>query len=172
MKKIIFALILMLIAGMTSAQILVMPIKAGAVGVDSVSGNTDTYFYLNGTTGTTNSIAGANRVKATNPITQYTIYGIQIGKTHSAVSGSGDSTRFTVEVSLDNTNWLQWQITPSVISGGMIDYSSYYFGVLTNGYSLYIPTTGTGSWPYMRVKVDNDATGACYPRIYALLKKL
>lgn len=174
MKKIAFLLFFSLFAVMVSqAQLITVAVKAGAVGVDSVTGNTNTYFYLNGNTGTQNSVAGTNRVKATNPITQYEIHAIHAGKAHSAVSGSGDSTRITIEVSLDNTNWYQWEITPSqYIGNGMVDLSSYYFGTLTSGYGLWKPTAGTNIWPYLRVKYDNDATGAAYPIVNVILKKL
>ena len=174
MKKIAFILAFSLFAVIVAqAQLITVAVKAGAVGVDSVTGNTDTYFYLNGNTGTQNSVAGANRAKATNPITQYEIQAVHAGKAHSAVSGSGDSTRITIEVSLDNTNWYQWKIDANqYIGNGMKDLSSNYFGTLTSGYALWTPTAGTGIWPYLRVKFDNDATGAAYPIVNVILKKL
>ncbi len=185
MKKISFLLLLMLglTAGLGASRLEAQSLLTYTVtaGTDSIQNNVDTYFYLNGKSGTTNSTLGANRVKATSPITEYGIKAIQFGTVHGAVAGSGDTTRITIEVSLDNTNWNAWlpigtggTLGTLVTSGGMFDYSSNYFGTLAGtAYAMiHFSETQIPCWPYVRFKFDNDATGRKFPICRVTLKKL
>lgn len=183
MKKILIGICMALalvvsIPVISHAQLLTLAVTNGT---DSIQDNVDTYFYLNGVSGTTNSTLGANRVKATSPITQYGIKAIQFGTIHGAVAGSGDSTRITIEVSLNNTNWQTWlpvggtgTLGTVIMSGGMYDYSSNYFGTLagTAYATIHYTDSQLPVWPYVRFKFDNDATGHKFPICYVTLKKL
>jgi hypothetical protein len=115
MKKLllIFALIGMCVSGFSQSKN--VHIAFGAKGIDSISGATTAYFYLNltsanyalGTAGTA-AIGTATHVKSTAPITLYRIASVQAMAIHPAVYTASDSCHFTLEYSLDNSSWVKW----------------------------------------------------------------
>ena len=175
MKKIFFLLALFVISIASQAQFQRVTLADGSRTGDSLKTGVYTwYFYLNGSRGTQNAVSLATGTKATAPLSNYDIYAIQAGTLHSTVTGSGDSTFITLEVSLDNTNWIQWQITPTIVQSGTskFTYATSTFATLALGcYGIYVPTTGTGKWPYMRVKMVGSGTGAKYPKAFVILNK-
>jgi len=147
---------------------------------DSVQDNVNTYFYINGVSGTTNSTVGPCRVKATTAITQHCLKELVIGYTHGQVAGSGDSIHFQVQASLDNTNWFYLSELPDQFAGTGTTAFTTPTGIwsslgITGGLieaGLYTFTDGAYCFPYYRVLADNDATGHKFIHIYAILKKL
>jgi len=181
MKKFIMLIACLAFAMIAQAQITTLIVTPGD-GTDSIQDNVNTYFYVNGVKGTTNSTLGNSRVKAANPITQYALKSILIGTVHGAVAGSGDSTRFYLQGSLDNTNWVSINMvgtagtsgTLTLSTGDMYDYSSGYYATLdgTMVGHVYYTDAQMPCYPYYRFLVDNDATGHKFPLIYVTLKKL
>jgi len=181
MKKLALILFCLGFAVAASAQLTTLKVSLGN-GTDSIQDNVNTYFYVNGVSGTTNSTLGINRVKATAPITAYGLKSILIGTVHAAVAGSGDSTRVYLQGSLDNTNWVAINMvgtagtdgTLTLSTGDMYDYSSGYYGTLdgTMAGHIYYTDAQMPCYPYYRFLFDNDATGHKFPFIYVTLKKL
>jgi hypothetical protein len=178
MKNILLTTVFLIACFFAQSQIARVVVTSGT---DSIQDNVDTYFYVNGVSGTTNSTLGASRIKATSPIKVSGVKAIQLGTVHGAVSGSGDSTRFYMQVSLDNTNWTDLNMVGTdgskgtlTLTSGMYDYSSGYYGTLAGTmYSvIYYTDAQMPCYPYIRFKLDNDATGHKFPYICVLLKEL
>jgi hypothetical protein len=155
------------------AQSLVLELANGAVGVDSISGSSTTYFYANGTTGTQNSIATPHGTKATKPILGYQIESYSAGTAHSLVTAS-DSTAISWEVSYDNSNWFPLNSTypsQSVGTGAGANTLHVYTTYALLRYAQWVPTVKP-VFPYVRCKMVNSTTGRKYPKAYLILKKI
>jgi hypothetical protein len=173
MKKALFLILMLFSLTAFSQEILTVELANGAVGVDSISGNTTTYFYAFGTTATQNSISTAHGLKATKPITQYKINSYMAGTAHSLVTAS-DSTAISWEVSYDNTNWFALTGTyPSqaVGTGGGANTLHVYTTYALLRYAQWIPTVKP-LFPYVRCKMVNSTTGRKYPKAYLILEKI
>jgi len=174
MKKLFLITTLIAFAFVVQSQsIVVLTMANGAVGVDSISGSSTTYYYANGSSATQNAIVSPHGLKATQPITQYEIHSIMAGTAHSLVTAS-DSTAISVEVSYDNTNWFPLAVYPtnSIGTGAGAPTIYKYTTYALLRYVTWVPTAGTCVYPYLRVKMVNSTTGRKYPKAYAILKKL
>ncbi len=178
MKKLflIFALFLAGIA--VQAQLLHLTVANPTY--DSVQDNVDTYFYVNGVSGTTNSTVGPCRVKASSAITQYCLKELVVGAKHGQVQGSGDSVHYQIQASLDNTNWFYLSEIPDQYAGTGTHALTTPTGIWSGlgiaadvkDYALYNFTDGQYCFPYYRIFVNNDATGHKFISAYVVLKKL
>jgi hypothetical protein len=179
MKKVlIFFAMLIFSAFATQAQTILLTVADPVY--DSVQDNVDTYFYLQGVSGTTNSTAGPHRIKAVKPITGYCLKELVVGYTHGQVQGSGDSIHFQVQASLDNSVWFYLSELPDQFAGtgttafttptGIWSSLGITAGLVETG--LYTFTDGAYCFPYYRIKADNDATGHKLIHAYAILKQL
>jgi len=175
MKKIIFMLCLFVASMAAQAQFQRVTVADGSRTGDSLKSGVYTwYFYLNGSKGTQNGVALVSGTKATLPLSNYEIFAIEAGTLHSTITGTGDSTFITLEVSLDNTIWIQWNLTPTITQSGTSKFTiaTYTFATLALGcYGIYVPTLTTGKWPYMRVKMVGSGTGVKYPKVFVTLAK-
>jgi uncharacterized protein YdeI (BOF family) len=175
MKKIAILFAFMLICTIGFGQTLILTLANGSVGVDSISGSTTTYFYANGQSGTTNSIASPCRLKAQNQvkIQGYEVSRFIAGTAHSLVTAS-DSTAITWEASVDNTNWFPVTVYPTnaIGTGGGANTIYAYTTYALLRYALWVPTAGSMVYPYYRVKMVNSTTGRKYPGAWIILKKL
>jgi hypothetical protein len=174
MKKLFSVITLLALAFMLQGQsIVVLTLANGAVGVDSISGSSTTYYYANGLSATQNAIVSPHGLKATKAITQYEIHSIMAGTAHSLVTAS-DSTAISVEVSYDNTNWFPLAVYPTnsigTGTGAATIYTYTTYALLR--YVTWVPTAGTCIYPYLRVKMVNSTTGRKYPKAYVILKEL
>ena len=174
MKKLFLILTLVAFAFIVQSQpLLTLTLADGSVGVDSISGNTTTYFYMNGSSGTQNTIVSPHGLKASKPVTQYEIHSIMAGTAHSLVTAS-DSTAISVDVSYDNTNWFPLAVYPTnsigTGAGAATIYKYTTYALLR--YVTWVPTAGTCVYPYLRVKMVNSTTGRKYPKAYVILKQL
>jgi hypothetical protein len=179
MKKlfILFA-ILMISAFAVQSQIAVFTLANQSKGVDSVSIAGTTYFYLNGTSGTQNSIVTPHGTKAGGPITQYSIQALVCGSTANVTNT--DSTYFQWQVSLDNVNWMILPELPDyyVVSGGTHAVTTPVYQWAAHGHAAgesnfgYYTFTTNPCFPYVRLKTVGTSTARTYITAYALLKKL
>jgi hypothetical protein len=180
MKKLFLIAVLLVAAVAIQAQTKLMTVANGSVGVDSVGvGDTqNTYYYINGSSGTQNSRVHPNGTKASQPITQHEVAYVLLGGVHSLVTET-DSLLLSFEVSIDNTAWIHVDLgIPSVTATGT--------SVITGGtgvqrfavkdlaaYAIYKITSGTLLYPYYRVKmIHMKATGNIYPKAFVVLKQL
>lgn len=173
MKKLFLIITLIAFGLAMQAQLTTLIMANGLLAVDSINGATTTYYYAQGTSGTQNSIVTPHGTAATKQIDKHTIYAVMAGTAHSLVTAS-DSTAISVEVSLDNTNWFQLPVLPTTIVGTGSSANTIYtftsYDLLR--YCLWVPSAGAATYPYLRVKMVNSATGAKYPKAYVILKKL
>lgn len=184
MKKFVFIVIALLVAVSVFGQTTkVQKIAFGAKGVDSISGATTVYYYLN----FGNTVASGKSV-ASGPVNNYKIYAVQVTVTHPLVYTASDSVQVTLEVSYDNTNWHKWTnagaTTPATQSmwlnggprltgsGNLYYYTDDLSVVKANDGSVLLYPNSCYA-PYSRIKcVRYKATSASYVNIWYTLVKL
>jgi len=194
MKKlfiILFAFALLTATSVKGQDVMIRQIAFGTKTADSLSGGapaggTSKYFYFN-TFGT----VASGLVKATQMITNYSIYSIQvqIGLPTKAAD-MVDSCQITFEISYDNTNWYKWSNAGATTVATQTQYEQG--GPKVNGSGVYtylvsardmVTTAATAGGvcfmpkgcyaPYSRVKITSfKASASAYPKIYYTLKKI
>lgn len=183
MKKLTFIFIALLFVISAKSQLLTKQIAFGAKGIDSISGAVTAYYYFN-----TAATVAAGKTVSTAPITQYSIYSIQVQTIHPLVYTASDSCQITFEISNDNVNWFKWTnagaTTPTTqtqyLQGGPKIVGSnaayVYTGDLvtttsTDAGCLFMPKDCYAQ--YSRVKIVRyKASSATYPKIWYTLKKI
>ena len=170
MKKLIsilcisFALLFM--GGAASAQgIVVKQVAFGAVAVDSLYGVDSAYYYLGGT--------ALGLTPATKPLSLYGVYAIQVGTVRSTTVTGTDSCHIEIEVSQDNSNWIEYtSTTPTVIGGATYVTPLTCVTTKANGIGSYAPSSLL-CYPYLRIKFKHyKASCSMYPVAYVTLKAL
>ena len=183
MKKLIILLIGLAFAIGTQGQYLTKQIAFGAKKVDSVSGATTAYFYFN----MTGTVASGKAV-ATDAITNYEIYAVQVATIHPLVYTASDSCWIEIQISNDNVNWFKWTNAGATTTATQTQYlgggprvagsgAAYLYTddrvttTSTDAAALFLPKACYAK--YSRVKVTRyKATSATYVKIWYTLKPI
>lgn len=179
MRKYAILLVSFLISVMAVGQISVKQVAFGAKGVDSISGATTKYYYLNGST------YGTVKAKAYNTDQ---VYAVQVMVAHPLVYTASDSVHIWLELSCDNSNWVKWTNGGATTAAGIAATTHTQVPIMIGSNAAYLyagdfaVTTSTDAGviflpksmyaPYMRIACQRyKASSASYVTAWVSLVK-